>query len=140
MSYRAVSVYSKDTGLFVGRTLTGTSLSDELLAMNLGDSEAHIEGHHDHLSRKVDLATGEVVDHQPPTPSTDHEWNDATKRWQLQAAAQAKHDDRQSALAQIAAIEARQPRAIREAILGYDGAAARLRDIDDQVIALRSKL
>lgn len=44
-----------------------------------------IEGAYDHLSQRVDIETGEVVDWQPDKPEgdeyTDHEWDAGTKRW-----------------------------------------------------------
>lgn len=43
-------------------------------------------------------------------------------------------------LAQIAAIETKQPRALREVALGIDGAVDRLRAIDDEISALRAQL
>lgn len=43
-------------------------------------------------------------------------------------------------LAQIAAIETKQPRALREVALGMDGAVDRLRAIDDEISALRTQL
>lgn len=42
--------------------------------------------------------------------------------------------------AQIATIEAKQPRAIREAMLSMDGAMERLLDIEDQIADLRKQL
>lgn len=44
-----------------------------------------LEGTYDHLSQRVDLDTGEVVDWQPDKPAgddyTDHEWDEGAKRW-----------------------------------------------------------
>ncbi|HET8685171.1 MAG TPA: hypothetical protein VFM18_00745 [Methanosarcina sp.] len=42
--------------------------------------------------------------------------------------------------AKIAELEAKQPRALREAALGYDGATDRLKSIDDEISALRAEL
>jgi hypothetical protein len=47
---------------------------------------------------------------------------------------------RRHVVTQIAAIEARQARAVREAALGQPGAAQRLQDIDDQITTLREQL
>lgn len=44
-----------------------------------------LDGLHDHLSQRVDLDTGEVVDWQPDKPAgdeyTDHEWDEQARRW-----------------------------------------------------------
>lgn len=41
---------------------------------------------------------------------------------------------------QIATIEARQSRAVRESLLGVDGAAARLQALEDEISTLRGQL
>jgi hypothetical protein len=51
---------------------------------------------------------------QPLQPTPNQEWNTATKRWQLTAAVQGKQPARSSSLAQIPALEASQPRAVRD--------------------------
>lgn len=136
---KSVMFYHLDTGIL--RPSHFTTSDDSLVELNIPDNHAAIEGHHDHLSRRVDLAAGIVVDYQPPQPSADHEWNADIRRWQLTAAAQAKADAREAALARIAFLEgAPSRRAAREHALGYDGALARLKTIDDEIIALRQKL
>lgn len=125
--------YDEATGLFHSATVKATDPKDALAGIPAG--HRIIEGEFDHLSQRVEISTGQIVDYQPPQPSQDHEWNPETKRWQLCAAA----ERRQSALVQIAALEATQPRAIREALLGRGG-LDRLREIDDQIAALRKLL
>ena len=85
---RTVSFYHKDTGLFNGAHLTASSSTS--VDINTPDGYAAIDGHYDHLSQRIDVETKTVIDYQPPAPSVDHEWNIATKRWQLSAGAQAK--------------------------------------------------
>ena len=70
------------SGLFTGRTFSG------LPGMIDGNTPAGciaVEGMHDHLCRRVDLTTGEVVTYQPPPPAdTDMVtwvWNTATERY-----------------------------------------------------------
>ena len=74
------SIYRIATGLFTGRTYSGDDRH-----LTLGADEAWIDGLHDHLSRRVDLTTGQVVDYQPPAPpDTEHEtfaWDASIKRW-----------------------------------------------------------
>ena len=136
-NYRAVSIYDKATGLFTGRTVGGVGFSDELLDAHLGDGEGWVDGKHDHLSRKVDVATGQIVDHRPPQPSTEHEWNGDAKRWRLSAAAQTKTDSIAAAKARYAALIEAQHDDVRRALLGDQEAIARLKTIEAEVQTLR---
>lgn len=99
-----------------------------------------IEGHLDHLSQRVDVETGEVVDYQPPQPSLSHEWDATTRRWRLTDAAKQAELRRAVAQARINQIESKQMRALREMALGKEGAAARLARMDDEIAALRPDL
>lgn len=47
---------------------------------------------------------------------------------------------RRDALTRIEALERRQSRAIREALLGLDGATERLQDIENAIVSLRATL
>jgi hypothetical protein len=120
---RTVVFYHKDTGLLNGTHFMASD--DELIALNTPPNHIAIEGDHDHLTKRVDVTTGEVVDYQRPAD---------------ELAAEAKGIARQTALMKIASLEASQHRAIREAALGGLGAAARLQSIDDQISALRADL
>lgn len=138
------SVFDLKTGAFTGRTFSA-DISDAArhaaaLAANVPEGCGSIEGEHDHLSYRVDLTSGEVVDWQPPQPSADQEWDAATRRWQLTAVAAARAAAHALALAQIAALEASQHRAMREAALGITASVQRLKDIDAQIAALRKQL
>jgi hypothetical protein len=97
-------------------------------------------GHHDHLSKRVDVATGQVIEHVPHQPSPDHEWNSETKRWQLNAAASGRASRKAAALARIAQLESAQHRAVRECILRLSGSTERLAAIDDEIFSLRSQI
>lgn len=132
------SFWHTDTGLFNGQTFATTN--NDAVALNTPADHIAIEGAHDHLSQRVDITTGQVIDYQPPAPSPDYEWNIDTKRWQLSAAAQSKIDNHNSALAQILELEAKGARAMRELALGATGVQQRLADIDTQITALRSNL
>jgi hypothetical protein len=70
----------------------------------------------------MDVATRQLVDHQPRQPTPDHEWNAETKRCQLTAAEQTRLTNRADALAKIASLEASGIRAGREAQLGMAAA------------------
>jgi len=97
-----------------------------------------MEGHHDHLSKRVE--SDAVVEYQPQQPSVDHEWDAETKRWQLTVAAHAREQNRLMILAKIAALDSQSIRAVREALLGLPGARDRLAEIDAEAIALRANL
>jgi hypothetical protein len=68
MTTTTLSFYDPATGLFTGRRRRGHRLSTEGLSV--------VEGAYDHLSQRVDLESGAVVDYQPPQPSPDHEWRE----------------------------------------------------------------
>lgn len=77
------SLYDLATG-----ALTGMQVSDQrpdhieqMAAAGIG----LVAGEHDHMCRRVDLETGEVVDYQPPAPADTElqawTWDAGTKRW-----------------------------------------------------------
>ncbi len=76
------SIYNSATGAFTGQEVIANN--EHTLRINTPDGCAAAEGQHDCLSKRVDLATGEVVDWQPPAPpDTDletFEWDNAPKR------------------------------------------------------------
>jgi hypothetical protein len=136
---KTVSFYHAATGLFHPASLT---VSDEtVIALNTPPDHAVMEGAHDHLSRRVDVATGEVVDYQPPTPSADHAWDANLKRWVLDPVAQERAARRQGLQGMIQHLERNvQPRALRELALGQDGARERVQKLEDEIAALRRDL
>lgn len=83
-----------------------------------------------------------VVDHQPEKPSVEHEWNPATKRWELSEAAATRNATRAAALSRIAQLEAAQNRPLRELARDTDNAEARKRldAIDEEISKLREVL
>lgn len=131
------SFYHLETGLLAPHVI---GCPDEALELNTPEGHAAIEGHHDHMSKRVDIASGQVVDYQPSAPSADHEWNAETKRWQLSAAATDLANRRIAAISRIAQLENSQHRALREFALGMAGAADRLKEIDQTISALRKDL
>lgn len=138
---RLVSFYQKETGLFNAIHLT---TSDEgTIALNIPPGNASVDGHHDHLSKQVDIATGQVIEYQPPRPSEQHEWNASTKRWQLTAAALEQNKKRPEALARIAALDDESLSLMREGMLelmtGQDTKQTyqRLAGIEEEITSLR---
>lgn len=71
------SEYDPVTGVFTGRRFSRPCEAGPLATL--------LEGHFDHLSERIDLATGEVVDYRPPAPPDDElrtwAWDETTKRW-----------------------------------------------------------
>lgn len=151
---KTASFFHRETGLFSPVQLT---VSDDLLVgLNAPSGHAAIEGHHDHLSKrvvftvekKIDEETGEpievqvpsVVEYQPPQPSSGHEWSEEAKRWRLSAAAAEKINRSTGALARIAQLEASQHRRLREYAIGTPGAFEALKAIDDEIQSLREHL
>ncbi len=71
-------IYSMSDGLFTGSSI---SCSQSHLDANVPDGCSCLPGAIDYLSQRVDLATGLVIDYQPPQPSINHVWNTEKKRW-----------------------------------------------------------
>jgi hypothetical protein len=72
------SVYNRETGLFTGTYIT---CADHFLDVNVPEGCSCVLGSYDHLSQRVDLDSGVVVDYQPPQPSGSYTWDTETKRW-----------------------------------------------------------
>jgi hypothetical protein len=94
----------------------------------------------DALSQRVDIATGEVIDYQPPQPSADHEWNADRKRWTVKPHIEAAQQARTDALVAISRLETQALRAMREALLGQTSAFGRLAILDAQIAELRKNI
>jgi len=134
-----VSFYHRETGLFSGRHLM---VSDPaMIPLNTPPDHIAIDGdHHDPLTQRVDVATGKVIDHIPPQPSPDHEWNSLIRRWQIKPEIAARQQARKTALARITELELKALRALREHALGKQGAHERLSAIDAEISQLRDLL
>lgn len=76
------SFYDLSTGIFTGTTFSGPK---NMLPLNTPEGCGACMGTHDHLSRRFDLETGEVVDWQPPKPDDNEletfSWDNRTRRW-----------------------------------------------------------
>lgn len=108
---KTVSVYDLGTGYFCGVVLR-VPASD--IAANVARGFGFVEGQFDHLSQKVDLKTGVVVDYIPPQPNDDHEWDSEMKRWTLKVSAQELIHRQASARAQIEVLEKKMTRPLSE--------------------------
>jgi hypothetical protein len=136
---KTFSFFDPATGELSAETVT---CSDRQADANTRPGLTRIEGGLDHLSQRVDIETGDVIDYQPPAPSDLHEWDASIKRWRLPDAVVAAQAEQRALLAMIQRIEARQPRALRELMLTPSDRDARQRiaDLDSEIAALRAKL
>lgn len=123
---RVVSFYHKESGVLHDKIVMTSS--DDAVEVNTPPDHIAIDGAHDSKCKRVDIATGEVVDYTPPAPSAEAVF------------AQTKIDRRAAALAAIARLEASQARAVREAIIDPLGGLQRLKAINDEIAALRGDL
>ena len=74
--------YDLQTGLFTGQSLGGPAeWVDSNMPANVGGWPSYV----DHLSQRLDLETGLIVDYQPPAPEGDEftqfDWDAELKRW-----------------------------------------------------------
>lgn len=123
--------YSEQTGVLHP---TVKNVPDRLVAMNTPAgfiALAHATA--DPGKHKIDISTKQLMSYQPPSPGPEYEWDAAISQWKLGAPAIARN----AALAQIRALEASQPRAVREAALGMPEGITRLKAIEAQIAALR---
>jgi len=137
---RHVTFYHKESGLLNGRSLVASD--NRLVALNTPDGYIaidHPEGSTlDHLSQKVDIETGNIVDYQPLAPSEDHEWDARARRYRLKPDVKAIRDRQEAAVIRISMLERESITALREAVLDKDGAMERLKAIDDEITSLKS--
>ncbi len=126
--------------LITGRILCALTLPTDQLDANVPPGCGTVPGHIDGTRRRVNPDTGQVEAWQPPPPDANHVWNADLERWELPASVVARRSERGAVMLQINQLESRQPRALRELALGLPGALERLRDIDNQIIALRANL
>lgn len=75
------SIYDIYTGLFTGGQYQGPSASLREQLDHLPENLSYVMGAFDHLSQRVDLATGDVVDYVPEQPGPRWQWHGETKRW-----------------------------------------------------------
>lgn len=141
---RRHSLFDVKTGLFVGRIFATNIGADHehaaALAANTPAGMGAVEGMHDHLSRRIDIHTGEIVDYQPPPPSAEHEWNKETKRWALTAIVRDAMQVKRDAAARISELEAGQASHIRRLALNPNDTVARkaLQDIETEITVLQA--
>lgn len=71
-------IYDNETGLFTGVSLDCPA---EHLSDNVPDGFGCVMGPVDIMSQRIDTATGQLTNWQPPQPSVNHVWDEVSKRW-----------------------------------------------------------
>lgn len=115
----------------------------ELIAESIADADPLEEGRH--------LIPAQATDIAPPAVLVGKTRHFEAGAWvyrdipvppapPVPTAAEIKAATNAPILAQIATIEARQGRALREVALGQAGAVARMQTLDTQIVALRAQL
>lgn len=138
---KTFSFYSAQTGEFIRGDLTVPAWeSDEAIAANTPAGLVAIEGRFSPETHVFDIATGRVLERRASAPSSEHEWDEELQRWRPNAAALARRLSRELAIARIAELEAKQPRALREVALGDPDARRRLQAIEDEIASLRPRV
>lgn len=84
-----------------------------------------LDGTHDHLSKRVDLTTGQIVDYQPPQPSGEHEWNGASRRWEKRLDVLEREWRRSAAIQEREQLERQQLRSMSDLWVDSEDSAAR---------------
>lgn len=143
MKMNLIHFYHKDTGIIFPGNFSWDSAEDpaQVIALNTPADHLHtFEPVTDHQSQRIDIVTGKLTAYIPLAPSEDHEWNEPSKRWQLKRDVLNNNEQRAGALMHIEALEKKQPRLIREAVLGDANAFSKLKDLDDQIKELRKVL
>lgn len=137
------SVFTLADGMFTGVTLCG--LSEEHARASAGPGCDIRAGDFDHLSQRVDLESGGVVDYMPECPGADYEFIE--RRWSMTPAAAARQRRVTQINAELAAIDLKLIRALGE--LADDGylepvdkskLRARVTDLNIQKGTLRAEL
>lgn len=149
---RPYSFYRLSDGMFTGK-VRSISMSRRIEDIIVPEGCGVIEGWHDHLSKRLDLTSGEIVDYQPPRPDANHEWihddehGNRVRRWALKPEVIECRARRAAAVARIVELERKEPRARREHEQGIrpseadrKAGALTLQEIWDEIARLRDEL
>jgi hypothetical protein len=127
---KTFSFYNEETGVFSGDEFSTSDIA--LLNDNTPPGFRAYAGRVDELSQRVDIATGELVEYQPPAPepADEYEWNAPAKRWRIRSEVATKRAKRTVAQIEIDRLERGQNRALREHAIGKGQAKKTLEDIE----------
>jgi hypothetical protein len=134
-------VYRLADGLFTGEVQSAKKIDKVAIPEGCGRTQDAS----DWQSQRVDLASGAVINFQPPSPepSEDFTWNADTRRWEATQDALTRQATARTAQAEIGALELASLRPLREMMLGVldtRGAINRLEDIEEKIRELRASL
>lgn len=126
------TLYDRATGMFRPSHYFGNP------ALHETEDLAHMEGHFDALSQRVDISQAAVVDYQPSQPSADHEWDGKSRRWVPNAAMAARHSAFQAARTRIVDSALEERHLMRRLVLDPSDSDARraLTALDDELTRL----
>ncbi len=133
---RHYALFHADTGVFADRIV---ACEEGLAESMVGPRYVCIADVHAPRSKRI--VDGQLVEDRGTQPSADHEWNGVLCEWRIKEAVLVARKAVADAKAAILDLEASQPRILRERELGdmtVVEARQRLRDIDDQIKALRA--
>lgn len=139
-----VSFYHKDTGML--NSMHFSTSDPRLIVLNCPADHLWVDGHHDALSKRVDVATKQVIDYQPPRESIEHIWDDNKKRWVLSPEALERDRVLTNARKRVKELDSASIRLLRDAVLqlmlGQDTTQSyrRLAGIEDELNTLRPLL
>jgi hypothetical protein len=136
---KRVTVVDRATGLAKRRLTLPACAAVE---RSIEEGETWVEGHIDPLSQRLDLASGKVVDYQPPAPDENHLWNATAKRWQKSPERVELERASRLARAEIEKLEASQLRPLRELAVdpNNEKARERLNELETRIAELRPLL
>jgi hypothetical protein len=124
----AFAIYDETTG----EILRTGDVPDALIDLQAGAGERVYRGRVDAQRSRIDTDTREPVEYIPPQPEVGATWD--AQRWQWVTRA----NRNEPIISRIAALESRQARAVREAVL--TGNKAALQQIEAQIEVLRNTL
>lgn len=135
------TLWDTATGLFRAGTLTASRAQ---LAANTPPGWAAMEGRFDHLSQRVDTATGDVVPYVPPPPGPTEDytyvWNEEKQRWVAKPTLMLNKKARKAEVkAAQAALVGQQHDPVRRLVIALgtggtaDSALEKLQDINRQI-------
>jgi hypothetical protein len=134
------SFYHVATGAFLDRTYSGR---EEKLAQNTPADYAAWCGPVDSFSQRINVATKQLEDFQPPSPGDDYEWihdderGNRVRRWKLKLEVQQARERNAASLSRIEELERKQHRRVRELLEDKD---PQLKALSDEIASLRKAL
>lgn len=141
------SFYDPNSGIVSGAVYRGRAAD---LQLNTPPGLLAFPGFLDHLSQRIDLHTGQPVDHQPPAPADDKwqtwDWDGTARRWVSSPTLAALQRDRTTEIdLRMQAAESDQARPLRELQVATAtgqpapvAALQRLQDVEARIVALRT--